>query len=62
MYINGRMQGLKHRLSIKECISRTQGSDTETVCVLLEWDFVGIWCTVILSESRIAHKHTFVPT
>lgn len=34
-HINGPMQGLEHRLSIKEYIRRTQGSHTETVCAAL---------------------------
>lgn len=39
-HINGPMQRLEHRLSIKECIRRTQGSGIETVCVPLERDFM----------------------
>lgn len=34
------MQGLEHRLSIKQCIRRTQGSVIETGCVPLERDFM----------------------
>lgn len=59
-HINGPTRRLEHRLSIKECIRRTQGSDIETVCAPLERDFMssgGQWYWVRAhTDTNIHHS------
>lgn len=55
------MQGLEHRLSIKQCIRRTQGSVIETGCVPLERDFMlsgGQWYWARARAHVDSHRHT----